>query len=286
MERHALSGQHPPCTGSAHQDQLLPGVYGAGLPGALRSGLYLRPERRQRDRPGKRTFHHRRSLRKGLDAAPAASDPFGKADRHRWQRPLRAGGGLCAQPPGSFRDGIREGRPPRRAADVRHSQHEAGQEDRGAPHSPDGGRGRCLPYRHGGGGGCFHRGTAPGVRRGAALLRRRSAPGSEAARPGCGGRVFRRGLSDRRHPTSAGRYAFHRRKGQTGGHRGRRRYGQRLRRHLHSHGMCQRYPAGNDAQAAGKASGEQPLARMAPGTENRLRSAGVHCGLWAGSSSV
>ena len=52
------------------------------------------------------------------------------------------------------------------------------------------------------------------------------------------------------------------------------------------HGMCQRYPAGNDAQAAGKASGEQPLARMAPGTENRLRSAGVHCGLWAGSSSV
>ena len=44
--------------------------------------------------------------------------------------------------------------------------------------------------------------------------------------------------------------------------------------------------AGNDAQAAGKASGEQPLARMAPGTENRLRSAGVHCGLWAGSSSV
>ncbi len=58
-----------------YQDQLLPGVYGAGLPGALRSGLHLRPERRPCDRPGKRTFHHRRGLRKGLDAAPAASGP-------------------------------------------------------------------------------------------------------------------------------------------------------------------------------------------------------------------
>ena len=59
------------------------------------------------------------------------------------------GGGGPAEPPGPLRHGGGAGRPPRRTADLRHPQHEAGQIHRQAAAGPDDRRGRLLRHRRG-----------------------------------------------------------------------------------------------------------------------------------------
>ena len=81
---------------------------------------------------------------------------------------LRAGGagrGGRAQPDGPPGHGLRAGRTHRRAADVRHPEHEAGQGRRRPPGSADGGGGRHVPHRRRRGRGRVRRGDRGDLRR-------------------------------------------------------------------------------------------------------------------------
>ena len=94
-----------------------------------------------------RVRHHRPGLRGGLGRARAARGAHRQEGRRRRLRPGGAGLRRPAEPGRPPRHRLRARRPHRRAADVRHPEHEARQARRPAPRRPDGGGGRRLRHQ-------------------------------------------------------------------------------------------------------------------------------------------
>ena len=188
---------------AAHQQ--LPGIHRPGLSRAVRGLVYAVAARGGGDGQADRARHHRAGLRRGLDHASAACRAHRQTGGGGRFRPRRARLRGSAQQGRPLGDGFRARRPDRRAAGVRHPQHEARQGRRAAPHRPDD-RGGC-PVRdeHRGGEGPAGQPAPGGVRRHRALRRGNQAARSARGRPRPQGHPFRRRLPARRHPQPAGR---------------------------------------------------------------------------------
>ena len=178
MERPGLPRLWQQALDRLHEDQQLPRVHRAGLPGPLRGLLHSGHQRAGRDHQDHRARHHRKGLRGRLDRPDAARDAHRQEGGRGRFRPGRAGLRRPAQQGRSLGHRLRARRPHRRAADVRHPEHEARQGCRPAPRRPDGRRGRQVRHQHRSRQELPRRQTAQGLRRRRAVRRR-----DQAARP-------------------------------------------------------------------------------------------------------
>ena len=132
VERHGLPGSVARCARSAPQDQQLSGVHRPHLPRAVRRGLRAGHHQPAGDDQEHRERDHRSRLGRRLDRAAAAGVPHRQEGGDRRQRPVGSRRRGAAQQGRPLGHGLRAGRPHRRPADVRHSEHEARQARRRA----------------------------------------------------------------------------------------------------------------------------------------------------------
>ena len=147
VERPGLSRPVAGSPRAAAQDQQLPRVHRPRLPRPVRGVVRAGHQRAAGHDQEHRVRHHRPGLRGRLGRS-RSRPRCGPARRSPSSAPARRG---WPAPPSSTRPGtshrLRARRPHRRAADVRHPEHEARQERRPAPRRPDGGGGRRVRHR-------------------------------------------------------------------------------------------------------------------------------------------
>ena len=131
-------------------DQQLPRVHRPRLPGALRGGVHAERQRRSGRHQVDRARHHRPRLGRGLGQAAAGGAEDRQDGGRRRQRPGRAGGRAATGARRPRGDGVREERPHRRPAALRHPRLQDGEDAHRPPHRADAGRGRGLPHRRAG----------------------------------------------------------------------------------------------------------------------------------------
>ena len=122
LPRTVARGARPPA-----QDEQLPGVHRPRLPGAVRRLLRARHQRPAGDDQEYRGRDHRSRLGGRLDRAGAAEGAHRQEGRRHRLRPGRPRGRRAAQPRRPPGHRLRARRPARRAAHVRHPEHEARQ---------------------------------------------------------------------------------------------------------------------------------------------------------------
>ena len=176
--------------------QQLPGVHRPHLPRAVRGVMHAEHRRQPGDHQDDRMRHRRSRLAGRLDQAASAVAPYRQARRGGG---FRSGGhGLraaaCARR--SYRDAVREERPHRRPAALRHSRLQDGEAPDRSPHRADDGGGCRVPHRY-----RDRRDPADGLaaarlRRGGAVGRRRVAARSGSAGPRARRHPLRHGFPD------------------------------------------------------------------------------------------
>ncbi len=134
-------------SGDAALDQQLPGVHRPRLPGAVRGGLHAQPRRQPGDDQDDRVPDRRSRLERRLDHAAPAAKQTGTARGHRRFGSGRHGLRPAARPRRTRRDRVREERPDRRPAALRHPRLQDGEVADRPPHRADGGRRRGVPAR-------------------------------------------------------------------------------------------------------------------------------------------
>ncbi len=247
-------------------DQQLPRVHRPHLPRAVRGGLHAahqqRPGRHQVDR----ARDHRQGLGSGLGPAAAAGAQDRQDGRGRRLGPRRPRLRAAARARRARRGGVREERPHRRAAALRHPRLQDGEVAHRPPPRADARRGRRVPHRRvrregaarqrdrerreeNGGSGAARR----PVRRGGARRRRRAAarPPDSRARPRR--RALRDGVPAAAEPARGRRQGRPRALGDRQARRRdrRRRHRLRLRRHVEP----ARRQVGDAVRAAADAAG-------------------------------
>ncbi len=265
LARAVEGGVHPP-----RQDQQLSRVHRPRLPRPLRGKLHGGHRSAGGEHQGAGGGHRRPRLRGGMGGGRSAQGAHRQARRRGGIGPGRTGGGRAAQPGRARGDGLRARRPHRRPPHVRHSQHEAGQEDRRpAGEAPRRG-GRALRHRRRGGQGPAGRQAARRLR-GHRPLRRRN-PGARSAGGGQepGRHLPGDGIPHQEHEVAARlrlrRRRAHLRQGQARHRHRRRRHRDRLRGHQRPAGRAQRHPAGDPSPPARRAR-----APTIPGRSGRRR---------------
>ena len=128
-------------------DQQLPRVHRPHLPRAVRGGLRAERQRRPGRHQVDRARDHRPRLGRGLGRAAAARSQDRQEGRRRRLRPGRPGRGAAAGARRPRRDAVREERPHRRPAALRHPRLQDGEVAHRPPRRADEGRGRHLPHR-------------------------------------------------------------------------------------------------------------------------------------------
>ena len=220
-----------------------------------------------------------RGFAEGWITPAAAGRAHRQAGGGRRFRPRRARLRGSAQQGRALGDGLRARRPDRRAADVRHPQHEARQGRRAAPRRPDDRGRRRVRHQHRG-----REGPAGRASSGRSSTRSCSA----AARPGratCPSRAATSRASTSPStscaPTPAACWAPMRGGGrvdlgpaQGRGRDRRRRHGHRLRRHVAAPRLREPRPVRDHGPAARHPAGRQPVARVAANLPHRLRPGG------------
>ena len=143
------------CTGSTgrtaldvlHSTNNFPEFTGRDLPGAVRGGVHAEHQRRSGRHQVDRARHHRQGLGGGLGRAAAA----GAQDRQAGRGGRLGPGGprvrAAARARRPRRRGVREERPHRRAAALRHPRLQDGEAPDRPAHGADGGRRRRVPSR-------------------------------------------------------------------------------------------------------------------------------------------
>ena len=138
----------PPVAGCARRssfDEQLPGVHGPHLSCAMRSGVHAQHQRRSRRYQVDRALHHRQGLGGRLGRASAAV--LQDREARRGDR-LGPGGARVRAAAGARRPRrrrLREGRPDRRPAPLRHSRFQDGETSDRPADGADVDRGRRLP---------------------------------------------------------------------------------------------------------------------------------------------
>ena len=128
-------------------DQQLPGIHRPHLPRAVRGVLHAEHRRQPGHHQDDRMRHRRSRLGGGLDPAAGRREEDRQARRGRRLRPGGHGLRPAAGARRPCRDAVREGRPHRRPAALRHSRLQDGEAPHRPPHAADGGRGRRVPHR-------------------------------------------------------------------------------------------------------------------------------------------
>ena len=173
-------------------DQQLPRVHRPHLPRPVRGELHAQHRRRAGDHQVDRVRDRRPRMEGRLDRARSARSSA-PASASRWSAPARrASPARSSWRAPAIGDGVREVRPGRRAAALRHSRLQDGEAPDQPPRGADGGRRRDLPHQHRGRRRRLVRQPAGEFRRGGAGRRRRGAapaddPRRRAARA-CGWR--------------------------------------------------------------------------------------------------
>ncbi len=148
LERPRLPRQLARGARRAALDQQLPGVHRPRLPGALRGGVHAEHQRR-RGRPSSRSSRPS-STRAGRRAGSSRSRRRDRTGRRVAVVGSGPAGLACAQQlarAGHDVDGLREGRPHRRAAALRHPRLQDGEAPDRPAHGADVDRGRRVPPR-------------------------------------------------------------------------------------------------------------------------------------------
>ena len=147
VERPRLPGPLARGTRPPAQDQQLPRVHRAGVPGALRRILRARHHGPAGHHQEHRDGHHRPRLRRRVGDGESARGEDGPARRRGGVGTggPRRGGAAQLRGPSGHR--LRAGGPGGRAADVRHPQHEARQAHGAAPRRSAARGGRRLRHR-------------------------------------------------------------------------------------------------------------------------------------------
>ena len=128
-------------------DQQFPGVHRPHLPGAVRGGLHAQHRRQPRHHQDDRVRHRRSRLGGRLDRAACRRASHRQARRRGRLRPGRHGLRAATRARRACRDAVREERPHRRPAALRHSRLQDGEAPDRPPHRADGGRRRRVPHR-------------------------------------------------------------------------------------------------------------------------------------------
>ena len=128
-------------------DQQFPGIHRPHLPGAVRGGLHAEHRRQPGHDQDDRMRDRRSRLAGRLDRAAAAGAAHRQAGRGDRLGPGRHGlrPAIGARRPCRHR--VREGRPDRRVAALRHPRFQDGEMADRPPGRADGGRGRRVPHR-------------------------------------------------------------------------------------------------------------------------------------------
>ena len=249
-------------------DQQLPGVHRPHLPGAVRGGVHAEHQRPAGDDQDDRVRHHRQGLGGGLGppadprrTAPASGSPSSAPVRRARLRPAA---GARRSP----RRRLREARPHRRPAALRHPRLQDGKASDRPAHGADAGRGRGVPPeqprrpQRPGRSGCSTTSTRwcwPAAPRRRAICRCRAASStastspwtsSPSRTPGSPAATCRRGAGNPRHRQARRRDR-------------RRRHRLRLRRHLDPPGGDVGHPDRDPAAAAGEGGQGADLAAVA-----------------------
>ena len=130
-----------------HSTNNFPEIHGPGLPGPVRSGLHAGHQRPPGEHQADRVADRRAGLSRGLGRAAPAADADGQARGRDRLRAGRAGRRAAVQPRRPRDRALRERRPHRRPAALRHSRFQAGEIGHRPPAGADGARGRPLPVR-------------------------------------------------------------------------------------------------------------------------------------------
>ncbi len=130
---------------SAALHEQLPGIHGPHLPGAVRSSVHARHQRRSGRHQVARTRDHRQGVGRRLGRAAAAEAQDRQEGRRGRFRALRARRRAATRARGPRGDRVREERPHRRPAALRHSRLQAGEVADRPPHAPDGSGRRDVP---------------------------------------------------------------------------------------------------------------------------------------------
>ncbi len=129
-------------------DQQLPRVHRPRLPGALRGGLHAQHQRRPGDHQVDRARHRRQGLGRGLDRARSLPHrKTGQARRRGGLGPRGARLRAAARARRPRRGALREERPHRRPAPLRHPRFQDGEAPHRPAHGADARRGRDVPDR-------------------------------------------------------------------------------------------------------------------------------------------
>ena len=141
--KHALDG--------AALDQQLPRVHRPHLPRAVRGGLHAQLQRRPGGHQVDRARDHRPRLGRGLGRSRSRPRiKTGKKVAVVGSGPAGTRGRAAARARRPRRDGVREERPHRRPAALRHPRLQDGEVAHRPPRRADEGRGRHLPHRRDG----------------------------------------------------------------------------------------------------------------------------------------
>ena len=129
-------------------DQQLPRVHRAHLPGAVRSVVRAQHQQRPGDHQADRARDHRpRASQKAGSCRSRAQRSTGKKRRRRRLRARRARLRAAARARRARGHGVREGRPHRRPAALRHPRLQDGEAPHRPPHRADGSARASLPHQ-------------------------------------------------------------------------------------------------------------------------------------------
>jgi glutamate synthase (NADPH/NADH) small chain len=131
-------------------DQQLPRVHRPHLPRALRGGLHAERQRRRGRHQVARARDHRPRLGERLGAPRVAKHQDRQEGGRGRLRPGRHGRRAATGARRPRRDAVREERPHRRPAALRHPRLQDGEDAHRPPRRADEGRGRDLPHRRDG----------------------------------------------------------------------------------------------------------------------------------------
>ena len=133
---------------SLHSTNNFPGVHRPHLSRAVRGVLHAEHRRQPGDHQDDRVRHRRSRLAGRLDHAPSAVAPNRQARRGGRFRSGRPRLCAAARARRACGDAVREERPHRRPAALRHSRLQDGEAPDRPPHRADDGRRRRVPHRH------------------------------------------------------------------------------------------------------------------------------------------